>query len=200
MLELPLSESQPRIFSDFSILPPATRAPQVQGSWSRSDDEALLQVMSGQTNASWDTVAATARSRTAKQCRERWVVKLNPQIRKSPFEKWEDDLIRSERHRIGNHRSLIAQLLPGRTACPVNNRWYTALTYEQLPIAVFAGRHFYIVSPPGAGTAGSTCPNEQPPNDPNFSSATDFEEAKNRLKTDIAAKWPPSVSRPQITM
>jgi hypothetical protein len=57
---------------------------------------------------------------------------LNPEVRRSPFEKWEDELIRSEKQRIGNHWSLIAQLLPGRTACSVKNRWYTVLRFQRI--------------------------------------------------------------------
>jgi hypothetical protein len=57
-------------------------------------------------------------------------VKLNPEVRRSPFERWEDELIESERQRIGNHWSVIAQRLPGRTACSVKNRWYTVLRFR----------------------------------------------------------------------
>jgi hypothetical protein len=102
----------------------------------------LLHAISGCTNISWDEVATKIPNHTAKQCRERWLVKLNPDVRRSPFEKWEDDLIRSERHRIGNHWSVIAQLLPGRTACSVKNRWYTVLRYEQAPFFLIPDPQF----------------------------------------------------------
>jgi hypothetical protein len=119
------------MFRDWNALCPAGRAGQVKGSWSPDEDEILLDAVAGQTNISWDVVATKLKSHTAKQCRERWLVKLNPDVRRSPFEEWEDDLIRSERLRIGNHWSVIAQLLPGRTACSVKNRFYTVLRYQQ---------------------------------------------------------------------
>jgi hypothetical protein len=87
-------------------------------------------MVSGQSTIDWNSVAAKVATHTAKQCRERWLVKLNPEVRRSPFEKWEDDVIQSERQRIGNHWSVIAQLLPGRTACSVKNRWYTVLRFQ----------------------------------------------------------------------
>jgi hypothetical protein len=64
-------------------------------------------------------------------------VKLNPDVRRSPFEPWEDELIQSECRRIGNHWSVIAQLLPGRTACSVKNRWYTVLRHRRVHPAPF---------------------------------------------------------------
>jgi hypothetical protein len=78
----------------------------------------------------WEDVAIQVGGHTAKQCRERWLVKLNPEVRRSPFECWEDEIIRRECQRIGNHWSIIAQLLPGRTACSVKNRWYTVLRHN----------------------------------------------------------------------
>jgi hypothetical protein len=78
----------------------------------------------------WEDVALEVGPHTASQCRERWLVKLNPDVHRSPFEQWEDDLIHNERQRIGNHWSLIAQRLPGRTAGSVKNRWYNVLRYQ----------------------------------------------------------------------
>lgn len=101
-----------------------------RSSWSQEEDEVLLNAVSGKSNINWDYIASIDGKHTPKQCRERWLVKLNPEVRRSPFESWEDDLIQSERQKIGNHWSLIAQLLPGRTSCSVKNRWYTVLRYR----------------------------------------------------------------------
>lgn len=101
-----------------------------KSSWSQEEDEVLLNAVSGKSNINWDYIASIDGKHTPKQCRERWLVKLNPEVRRSPFESWEDDLIQSERQKIGNHWSLIAQLLPGRTSCSVKNRWYTVLRFR----------------------------------------------------------------------
>jgi hypothetical protein len=140
--ELPLTESELRLFTNWTVIPTPARGPQVKGSWSPDEDKVLLHAISGCSNISWDEVAARIPNHTAKQCRERWLVKLNPDVRRSPFEKWEDELIRSERHRIGNHWSIIAQLLPGRTACSVKNRWYTVLRYQYTPLFLIPDPHF----------------------------------------------------------
>ena len=106
-----------------------------KSSWSQEEDEVLLNAVSGKSNINWDYIASIDGKHTPKQCRERWLVKLNPEVRRSPFESWEDELIQRERQKIGNHWSLIAQLLPGRTSCSVKNRWYTVLRYRPARIA-----------------------------------------------------------------
>ena len=139
--ELPLSEEDLRMFNGFSMKVKPTRPMQIKGSWSPEEDELLLKAIQGMKDdeISWETVAAKVATHTPKQCRERYLVKLNPEVRRTPFEKWEDDIIQSERLRIGNHWSVIAQLLPGRTSCSVKNRWYTVLRYKQMVPNVVIG-------------------------------------------------------------
>jgi hypothetical protein len=132
--ELPLSESDAKRFPVYQPTLPFPKPAGIRRSWTPEEDEVLLRAVSGQSTIAWDTVASRVGSHTMKQCRERYLVKLNPDVRRSPFEKWEDDIIRGERQRIGNHWSVIAQLLPGRTACSVKNRWYTVLRFELLPL------------------------------------------------------------------
>jgi hypothetical protein len=133
--DLPLSDFDAKRFHGCEFIRPSMRRPQAKSSWCPAEDNRLINAIRGKEDIVWETVAAEVGQHTAKQCRERWLVKLNPDVRRSPFEKWEDDLIRKERQRIGNHWSLIAQLLPGRTACSVKNRWYTVLRYQQLMIS-----------------------------------------------------------------
>jgi hypothetical protein len=136
IFSLPLSDADAKRFPECPSFREIVKPSQVRGSWTPADDEILLHAISFQETIVWDSVAAKVGNHNAKQCRERWLVKLNPEVRRSPFEKWEDDLIRSERLRIGNHWALIAQRLPGRTACSVKNRWYTVLRFRQTaPIA-----------------------------------------------------------------
>ena len=98
-----------------------------RGSWCMSED-ALLRAAVGRFGINhWDAVAATIPGRTATQCRERWMFRISPGLKKTPFEYWEDELIIRERGRLGNHWTQIAAKLPGRTSCSVKNRWYTVL-------------------------------------------------------------------------
>lgn len=99
----------------------------VKGTWSFEEDEALRKAVSGSQPILWDDVAKQVKGRTPKQCRERWLYRLHPELKKTPFEKWEDELIYEQKKKIGNRWTQIAMQLPGRTSCSVKNRWYTVL-------------------------------------------------------------------------
>jgi myb proto-oncogene protein len=62
-------------------------------------------------------------SRNGKQCRERWVNFLNPEIKKDPFTLTEDIMILEKRLSIGNKWSEIIKEMPGRTENNVKNRF-----------------------------------------------------------------------------
>jgi hypothetical protein len=62
-------------------------------------------------------------TRNGKQCRERWVNFLNPEIKKDPFSLTEDILILEKRLSIGNKWSEIIKEMPGRTENNVKNRF-----------------------------------------------------------------------------
>lgn len=105
-----------------------TKVDQLKGLWSPNEDELLRKAISTMKQPiSWDEIAKAVPGRTPKQCRERWLHRLCPDVNKAPFQKWEDELIVVEREKIGNHWTVIASKLPGRTSCAVKNRWYTVL-------------------------------------------------------------------------
>ncbi|TYZ57903.1 hypothetical protein PybrP1_004548, partial [[Pythium] brassicae (nom. inval.)] len=109
--------------------------------WTPEQDEALRQAVSelGQRNwmdnllmetmlkgyDSWREVAAQIPGRTAKQCRERWRNRLDPNINKAPFTENEDNIIQQAYEKLGNRWTQIAELLPGRTEDSVKLRWKT---------------------------------------------------------------------------
>ena len=98
-----------------------------RGSWCVSEDALLRAAVQHFGINHWDAVASSIPGRTATQCRERWMFRISPGLKKTPFESWEDELIVRERGRLGNHWTQIAAKLPGRTSCSVKNRWYTVL-------------------------------------------------------------------------
>ena len=102
-----------------------------KGAWSFEEDEMLRAAVSNCDPILWDVVAESVPGRTAIQCKERWLYRLHPEVKKTRFEKWEDDIIINERNRVGNHWTLIANKLPGRTSCAVKNRWYSVLRNRQ---------------------------------------------------------------------
>lgn len=97
------------------------------GSWTAEEDSLLRSAVAKMGTLHWDQIAQYVDGRTATQCRERWLFRLSPGLKKTPFEKWEDEIIISHRKEVGNHWTLIASKLPGRSSCAVKNRWYTVL-------------------------------------------------------------------------
>lgn len=98
-----------------------------RGSWSQQEDELLKAAVSQLGTKKWCDIARFVPTRTAKQCRERWFNRLDPELKHGPFEQWEDKIIIDKQKEIGNRWSVIAQLLPGRSCGQIKNRWYSSL-------------------------------------------------------------------------
>lgn len=108
--------------------PNAKTEKKAKGPWTIAEDKLLLDSMASFSgHICWEELSKMIPGRSAKQCRERWQFRLHPDVNKSPFEPWEDELIIYERNHNGSNWSYIASKLPGRTSCAVKNRWYTVL-------------------------------------------------------------------------
>lgn len=101
-----------------------------RGGWSKKEDELLQKAVEKFGNYHWTQCAFFVSSRTAKQCRDRWCNHLRPDLDKSFFEKWEDELIIKQHDLQGNKWSNIASMLPNRSVNSVKNRWYSKLAKE----------------------------------------------------------------------
>lgn len=99
----------------------------VKGVWTREEDDKLRAAVMASKPVMWEVVARSVEGRSPKQCRERWMYRLHPDLKKTPFEHWEDQVIYEQKKKIGNRWTQIAAQLPGRTSCSVKNRWYTVL-------------------------------------------------------------------------
>lgn len=94
----------------------------------KREDEELIRLIRENGTRQWSQIAATfnanlGANRNGKQCRERWVNFLNPEIKKDPFTLAEDVLILEKRLSIGNKWSEIIKEMPGRTENNVKNRF-----------------------------------------------------------------------------
>ena len=61
--------------------------------------------------------------RTGKQCRERWLNHLRPDLNKGPWTAEEDAALVEAHRAVGNRWSEIARRLPGRPENAIKNRW-----------------------------------------------------------------------------
>ncbi|KAL7467653.1 hypothetical protein ACHAXS_007896 [Conticribra weissflogii] len=90
-----------------------------------------------QTKISWVDIAAHIDGRTAKQCRERWMNQLRPDLKKGDWTDEEDQLIHSLQRKLGNKWSKIAEFLPQRTDNDIKNRWHS---FKRQQLRRFSGK------------------------------------------------------------
>jgi hypothetical protein len=98
-----------------------------KGSWTLEEDRAILDYVRNYDTKSWTKLARTLPGRTGKQCRERWVNHLDPDLNHEAFSP-EEDLRIMELHQIhGNKWVKIASYIPTRSCNAIKNRWNSTL-------------------------------------------------------------------------
>ena len=71
----------------------------------------------------WSTIASYINGRIGKQCRERWLNHLSPEVSKDVWTEEEDEILINAQIQMGNKWSYISKLLPGRSENAVKNRY-----------------------------------------------------------------------------
>lgn len=93
-----------------------------KGSWTKDEDERLLQAVAQFGTDDWSQVRQGVRSRTVKQCKDRYKLKLDPAIVTAPWTRAEDmELLQLSREH-GRSWTKIAKHLTGRTENAVKAR------------------------------------------------------------------------------
>jgi hypothetical protein len=93
-------------------------------SWTDEEDQLLLTAIREHSTASWRVIAECVGTRKDWQCCERYQNQLRPGIKKEPFSAEEDDFILTSVDDLSLPWSFVAQLLDGRTATGVKNRYF----------------------------------------------------------------------------
>jgi len=95
----------------------------VKGMWSKEEDDLLLKLMSSSQPKNWADIAAKVPGRTAKQCRERWSLNLDPSINRGAWTQEEDEQLLRLHKTLGNRWAEIKRHLNGRTENGVKTRF-----------------------------------------------------------------------------
>ncbi|CAM9219811.1 unnamed protein product, partial [Phaeothamnion confervicola] len=96
-----------------------------KGPWTKEEDDIIMSLYSSGVTK-WAEIAVSVPGRLGKQCRERWVNHLDPNVKKTAWQPEEDRILVAAQQRLGNAWTRIAALLPGRSENSVKNRWNSA--------------------------------------------------------------------------
>jgi hypothetical protein len=100
----------------------------LKGSWTRQEDEIIQSFVQLHGCKTWTKLAKMLPGRIGKQCRERWMNHLNPDLCRDQWTEEEDARLLDLHREFGNKWSRIAEHMPGRADNMVKNRWYSILS------------------------------------------------------------------------
>lgn len=95
----------------------------VKGAWTEEEDALLSHHVREMAKGNWVGVAEHVAGRTPKQCRERWMLVLDPTINKDEWTPEEDEQLLVLHQAHGNAWALIAKQLQGRTENSTKSRF-----------------------------------------------------------------------------
>jgi hypothetical protein len=91
--------------------------------WTEQEDIQLNSLVELHGSKAWTKIASVLVGRTSKQCRERWINRVNPELNITPWTPEELDILTSAYEEMGSKWSRIEQRLPGRSANGIKNCW-----------------------------------------------------------------------------
>ena len=95
--------------------------------FTEEEDNILRRIMTTEAFVTWELVAKRLYGRTARQCRDRWLNYLAPNVRRTPWTPEEDKLLLEKINDLGTHWSSISKYFDGRSDNHIKNRWYSYL-------------------------------------------------------------------------
>ena len=114
--------------------------------WSREEDSKLFKIVMEQGPSNWPKIAALLPGRNGKQCRERWLTNLSPDVNLSPWSQNEDDKLVELHKSYGNKWALMSHQFQGRTPIAIKNRW--KWLQKRMKSSMSESSRTFIKSPP----------------------------------------------------
>jgi hypothetical protein len=111
------------------------------------EDQILVEKIAEHGTGTWSLIAAWIPCRTGKQCRERWLNQISPELTPTPWSPQEDFILMQAQSSLGHAWSKIAQYLPGRSSNSIKNRWSWLSNHSMAPIAPALRMQFPSIQP-----------------------------------------------------
>jgi hypothetical protein len=91
--------------------------------FSPKEDAVIMSAKMADPPESWNTIAKRLKRRTARQCRDRWMQYLAPEINSGPWTPEEDQLLVDKINEIGTIWVAMKPSFKGRSDIALKNRW-----------------------------------------------------------------------------
>lgn len=98
-----------------------------KGNWTSQEDELLFSWVERHGPTKWTECSKEIKGRCGKQCRERWVNILNPDVKKGNWSDHEQDVIFESLSTYNTSWSAMSHVLPGRTENSIKNYFYSSV-------------------------------------------------------------------------
>jgi hypothetical protein len=108
--------------------------------FTEDEDAVILTARRPGFSKAWSDIAKRLPGRTARQCRDRWLNYLSPEIASEPWTPEEDQLLVEKINEMGDHWTWMTPFFNARSENDIKGRWYSRLQFE----AVCDGRRFIL--------------------------------------------------------
>ena len=103
---------------------------QSRNKFSLREDNLLRQLVSIHGKNNWDLVSEKVGNKTARQCKDRWRLFLDPNINKEPFTEAEDKLLLKKLEDLGHQWRKIVKFFLNRTDVQLKNRFNVLMRHK----------------------------------------------------------------------